>query len=89
MIKHSPEFIKDLVDRLDAKGIPVVTPAGGLGAHLDALGFLPHVPQLQYPAGALGAALFIVSGVRGMVSRRWALSLKSLPKRSSEYSSSS
>lgn len=66
VIKHSPEFIKYLVDRLDAKGIPVVTPAGGLGAHLDALGFLPHVPQLQYPAGALGAALFIVSGVRGM-----------------------
>lgn len=66
VIKHSPEFIKYLVDRLDAKGIPVVTPAGGLGAHLDALGFLPHVPQLQYPAGALGTALFIVSGVRGM-----------------------
>jgi len=66
VIKHSPEFIKYLVDRLDAKGIPVVTPAGGLGVHLDAMGFLPHVPQLEYPAGALGAALFIVSGVRGM-----------------------
>jgi tyrosine phenol-lyase len=66
MISHSPQFIKFLVDRLDAKGIPVVTPAGGLGCHLDAKGFLSHVPQLQYPAGALAGALFIISGIRGM-----------------------
>jgi tryptophanase len=66
VISHSPQFIKYLVDRLDAKGIPVVTPAGGLGCHLDAKGFLSHVPQLQYPAGALAGALFIISGIRGM-----------------------
>jgi tryptophanase len=66
MISQSPLFIKYLVDKLDAAGVPVVTPAGGLGAHLDAKGFLPHVPQLEYPAGALGAALFIISGIRGM-----------------------
>jgi tyrosine phenol-lyase len=66
MISHSPQFIKYLVDRLDAKGVPVVTPAGGLGCHLDAKGFLSHVPQLQYPAGALAGALFIISGIRGM-----------------------
>ncbi len=28
--------------------------------------FLPHVPQNDYPAGALASALFIISGVRGM-----------------------
>lgn len=66
VISQSPLFIKYLVDRLDAAGVPVVTPPGGLGAHLDAKGFLPHVSQLEYPAGALGAALFIVSGIRGM-----------------------
>jgi tryptophanase len=66
VISHSPQFIQYLVDRLDAKGVPVVTPAGGLGCHLDAKGFLSHVPQLQYPAGALAGALFIVSGIRGM-----------------------
>jgi tryptophanase len=55
-----------MVDALYKKGIPVVTPAGGLGCHLDASAFLPHVPQSQYPAGALAAALFIASGVRGM-----------------------
>ena len=66
MINQSPQFIKYLVDDLDAAGIPVVTPAGGLGCHLDAKAFLAHVPQLEYPAGALAAALFIVSGIRGM-----------------------
>lgn len=66
VIRHSPEFIKYLVDSLDAKGIPVITPAGGLGAHLDARGFLPHLSSFEYPAGALAAALYLVSGVRGM-----------------------
>ena len=66
MISQSPLFIRFLVDRLTQAGIPVVTPAGGLGCHVDAMGFLPHVPQSQYPAGALAAALFIASGVRGM-----------------------
>ncbi len=66
VISHSPMFIKYLVDSLDAKGIPVITPAGGLGCHLDAKAFLSHVPQNQYPAGALAAALYVASGIRGM-----------------------
>jgi tryptophanase len=66
MINQGPQFIAYMVDALCKKGIPVVTPAGGLGCHLDASAFLPHVPQSQYPAGALAAALFIASGVRGM-----------------------
>ena len=66
VISHSPTFIKYLVDSLDAKGIPVITPAGGLGCHLDAKAFISHVPQNQYPAGALAAALYVASGIRGM-----------------------
>ena len=66
MICQSPSFIRFLVEALDASGVPVVTPAGGLGCHVDAMGFLPHIPQTEYPAGALAAALFIVSGIRGM-----------------------
>jgi tyrosine phenol-lyase len=66
VISHSPQFIKYAVDAFVEKGIPVVTPAGGLGCHLDAGGFIPHVPQTEYPAGALAGALYIVSGVRGM-----------------------
>lgn len=66
MICQSPSFIKYLVEALDAKGIPVIKPAGVLGAHVDAMQFCAHIPQTQYPAGALAAALFLISGVRGM-----------------------
>ena len=66
VISQSPAFIAYAVNHLDAAGIPVITPPGALGAHLDAKGFLPHVPQNDYPAGALASALFIISGVRGM-----------------------
>ncbi|MFO7619679.1 MAG: tryptophanase [Bacteroidales bacterium] len=66
VISQSPKFIKYAVNSFVERGIPVVTPAGGLGCHLDAGGFIPHVPQSEYPAGALAAALYIISGIRGM-----------------------
>ncbi len=66
VISQSPSFIEYLVNALESHGIPVVTPPGGLGCHVDAMGFLPHVPQAQYPAGALTAAFYLISGVRGM-----------------------
>ena len=66
MINQGPQFIQYMVDALVARGVPVVTPAGGLGCHLDAMRFLDHVPQAEYPAGALGAAMYIAGGVRGM-----------------------
>ncbi len=66
IIGQSPSFIAYAVNELDKAGIPVITPPGALGCHVDAKGFLSHVPQKEYPAGALAAALFIISGVRGM-----------------------
>ena len=66
VISQSPSFIKYAVDSLDAAGIPVITPAGALGCHIDAKGFLPHIPQQDYPAGALASALYLISGCRGM-----------------------
>jgi tyrosine phenol-lyase len=66
VISQSPMFIAYAVEELDKLGIPVVTPPGALGCHVDAMGFLSHVPQKEYPAGALAAALFIASGCRGM-----------------------
>jgi tyrosine phenol-lyase len=66
VISQSPQFIEYAVNELDSLGIPVIMPAGALGCHIDAKGFLPHVRQEEYPAGALAAALFIVSGIRGM-----------------------
>lgn len=66
MISQSPTFIKYLVEGLDKQGIPVVTPPGVLGGHVDAGTFCSHLDQREYPAAALAAAFFLVSGVRGM-----------------------
>lgn len=66
VISQGPEFIHYMVNELVKKGVPVITPGGGLGCHLNAMEFLPHVPQTQYPAGALAAAMYIAGGVRGM-----------------------
>ncbi len=65
-ISQGPEFIRYMVEEFLKVGVPVVTPAGGLGCHLNAKAFLPHVEPTQYPAGALASALFLVSGIRGM-----------------------
>jgi len=66
VISQGPQFIEFMVNELIKHNVPVVTPPGGLGCHLDAKGFLPHVPQTQYTAGALASALYLISGVRGM-----------------------
>ena len=66
VISQGPQFIKYMANELVKLGVPVVTPPGGLGCHLDAKSFLPHVPQTQYTAGALASALYLISGVRGM-----------------------
>ena len=66
VISQGPLFIKYMTDELVKLGVPVVTPAGGLGCHLDASKFIPHVRQEEYPAGALAAALYIAGGIRGM-----------------------
>ncbi len=55
-----------LGEKLRAWGIPIVLPIGGHGVFLDARAFLPHLPQEQYPAQALAAALYLDSGVRAM-----------------------
>lgn len=65
-IRQAPEFIKYMTEELIKAGVPVVTPAGGLGCHIDAMKFLPHIPQSEYPAGALASAVYIASGARGM-----------------------
>jgi len=60
------DFVQFFVNRCSEEKIPVVTPAGGLACHIDAMKFLPHIKQSEYPAGALAVAMFLVSGVRGM-----------------------
>jgi len=62
----SPEYIAYLAERLQKLGVPVVTPPGGLACHVDARAFLPHITPLQYPAEAMNAAMYLVSGARGV-----------------------
>ncbi|MCE5206581.1 MAG: tryptophanase [Porphyromonadaceae bacterium] len=66
MISQSPNYIAYLVNTLDAHGVPMVKPAGVLGAHVDAMQVCAHIPQKEYPAGSLAAALYLISGIRGM-----------------------
>ncbi|MER2604801.1 MAG: tryptophanase [Siculibacillus sp.] len=84
MISQGPLFIAYMVEELVKRGIPVITPAGGLGCHIDVMRFLDHVPQSQYPAGALASALYLVSGVRGM--ERGSLSEQRNPDGTEVYS---
>ncbi|MCL2792589.1 MAG: tryptophanase [Spirochaetaceae bacterium] len=66
VIEQTPVFVEALVKELVAAKIPVVTPAGGLGCHVNAMDFCDHLPLEQYRAGALAIATYIASGVRGM-----------------------
>ncbi|MDD2422153.1 MAG: tryptophanase [Heliobacteriaceae bacterium] len=66
MINQGPQFIAYMTQELQKRGVPVVTPPGGLGCHLNAMAFVEHIPQNRYPAGALASAVFVASGVRGM-----------------------
>lgn len=66
VVGQSPSFINYAVTELDKLGIPVIMPAGALGCHVEAEQFLPHIEQKYYPAGALVAAFYLISGIRGM-----------------------
>ena len=66
IINQGPIFIEYLVKESNDYGVPMILPAGGLGAHINAMEFLKHIPQSQYPAGALATALYIAGGIRGM-----------------------
>ena len=55
-----------LGERLAKEGVSVVKPYGGHAIFLDAKAIIPHVPQEQFPAQALAAALYVESGIRSM-----------------------
>ena len=66
IISQGPQFIAHCVHQLDELGVPMVTPGGGLGAHINARQVVDHIPSEEYPAGSLVAALYLCGGIRGM-----------------------
>ncbi len=85
VISQGPQFIDYCVKELDNYGVPVITPGGGLGAHLDASEICSHIPQEEYPAGALVCALYLCGGIRGM--ERGTLSEERNPDGSERFAS--
>ncbi|MBT9130889.1 MAG: Tyrosine phenol-lyase [candidate division WS2 bacterium] len=58
--------VKYLGDLLIKYDVPIIEPVGGHAVYLDAKRFLPHLPQWQFPAQALGVELYIEGGIRGV-----------------------
>ncbi|HOQ79653.1 MAG TPA: tryptophanase [Candidatus Cloacimonadota bacterium] len=58
--------IEYLGNKLKEAGIPLLEPFGGHAIYVDAIDFLPQIPQNQYPAQVLGVELYIEAGVRAV-----------------------
>ena len=58
--------VEYLGNKLIEAKIPIVKPIGGHGIFVDAKRFLPHLKQIQFPAQALAAEIYLDSGVRTM-----------------------
>ena len=66
MVRHVVGQAAYLGRLLENAGVPIVVPVGAHGAFVDAKRFLPHVPQEQFPAQSLAAAIYLAGGVRAM-----------------------
>ncbi len=65
-VAHYVGQVRYLAGLLQEAGVPIVEPVGAHAVFLDAKRFLSHVPQEQFPAQMLAAAIYVAGGVRSM-----------------------
>jgi tryptophanase len=65
-LRYRIRSVAYLGEALTKAEIPIVQPPGGHAIYLDALGFLPHIPQSEFPAWALSLVLYLEGGVRSV-----------------------
>ncbi len=65
-LRYRTRSVAYLGDILTNNGIPIVRPPGGHAIYIDAGEMLPHIPQSEYPAWALGLVLYQEGGVRSV-----------------------
>jgi tryptophanase len=63
-LEYRHASIRYVVERLRARGVPVVWPAGGHAVFLDARRFLPQLEPQEYPGQALALELYLEGGIR-------------------------
>ena len=66
IVGHYVDQVAFLASLLEGAGVPIVLPPGAHAVFLDAKRFLPHVPQQEFPAQSLAAAIYLAGGVRTM-----------------------
>ena len=65
-LRYRVRSIEYLAERLQRADVPMLLPPGGHALYVDARRMLPHIPWNEYPACALGAALYIEGGIRAV-----------------------
>ena len=66
IVRSYVEQSRYLGERLQEAGVPIVVPIGAHAVFVDAKRLLAHLPQEQFPAQALAAAIYVAGGVRTM-----------------------
>lgn len=65
-VAHRVAQVQHLADRLQAAGVPVLTPPGGHAVSIDADAFYPHLNRDEFPAQTLVCELYLEGGVRAV-----------------------
>ena len=63
-LEYRHASIRYVVERLRAREVPVVWPAGGHAVFLDARQFLPQLEPAEFPGQALALELYLEGGIR-------------------------